>query len=273
MTLTQINIYPIKSLAGIGLTIANAYEKGLEYDRRWMLIDEDNKFMTQRLLPELVLFKTQIIENNIVVFHKYSPENILKIPLNILNGNSFEVKIWGDIVTVIHYNLEADNWFKKILNIKCKLVFLPEKNTRFVDVNFAQNNEMVSLADGYPFLIIGENSLNNLNQKLNDKILMNRFRPNFVFSGGEPFCEDDWVNFSIGTAIFASVKPCARCVVTTINQENGIKEKEPLKTLATYRMINNKVNFGQNVLLKKLGTVAVGDEIILKQNSKIKTMK
>jgi len=139
---------------------------------------------------------------------------------------------------------------------------MPATTRRFVDTDYAKNDETVSFADAYPFLIIGQSSLDDLNSRLDTPILMNRFRPNFVFIGGDPFCEDNFEAFSIGQVRFKGVKLCARCVLTTVEQETAIKGAEPLKTLSTYRVKRNKVMFGQNLFAFDTGTVKVGDKIV-----------
>jgi hypothetical protein len=145
----------------------------------------------------------------------------------------------------------------------CRLVYFPEENSRPVDPRYKVNGEQVSLADAYPFLIIGQSSFEDLNSKLQEPVPMNRFRPNFVFTGGKPFEEDTWRNFSIGSTRFVGVKPCDRCVLTTVNQETGQKGVEPLKTLTSYRKRDNKVYFGQNLVALDHKRIQIGDLITL----------
>jgi uncharacterized protein len=125
---------------------------------------------------------------------------------------------------------------------------MPDTTSRAVDRRYAPEGQMVSFADAYPFLVIGEASLADLNSRLEIPVPMNRFRPNLVFSGGTPFCEDGWRDFNIGDQPFRAVKPCARCIMTTIDQQTTTKNAEPLRTLASYRKQDNKVLFGQNVI-------------------------
>src|SRR5690606_28095292 len=129
---------------------------------------------------------------------------------------------------------------------------------RPVDKKYAVNQETVSFADAMPYLIIGQRSLDDLNDKLQEPLPMNRFRPNLVFSGGEAFAEDSWERVRIGECTFKVTKPCARCVLTTVDQETGNTGKEPLKTLATYRSVDKKVLFGQNMIALTTGTVKIG---------------
>ena len=257
--ISEIWIYPIKSLGGIRVSSAQVMEKGIEYDRRWMVIDKQGIFMTQRDHPALALFKTSINEKGIVIRH--SGEEII-IPFQI-TGPIINAVIWQDRVDVYEADEQFNNWVSEKLKLECRLVYFPENNPRPVDPVYAVNNEHVGLADAYPLLIIGQSSLDDLNSRMQTPLLMNRFRPNLVFTGGDPFEEDGWKNFKTGECKFAAVKPCARCVTTTVNQDSGEKGIEPLATLATYRRRDNYVYFGQNLLVLRTGTIAEGDEIIL----------
>jgi uncharacterized protein YcbX len=158
---------------------------------------------------------------------------------------------------------EYSQWFSQRLAMNCRLVYFPESKSRLVDVKYRLDNDHVSLADGYPFLIIGQSSLDDLNSRLEDIVPMNRFRPNFVFTGGHPFEEDNWRIFSIGNNRFAGVKPCGRCVLTTVDQETAVRGVEPLATLSTFRKVNNKINFGQNLIALDCHDIYEGDEIQL----------
>ncbi|MBX2965431.1 MAG: MOSC domain-containing protein [Cyclobacteriaceae bacterium] len=260
LRLSEIWIYPIKSLRGISLEKATVLEKGLASDRRWMLADERNKFITQREHPELALFSVSLADNHIHILHRKNNESV-SFSTEVPEENVLQTTIWNDTVTTIEPWPEISAWFTNQLNFRCKLVHFPESNSRLVDTQYANNNENVSLADGYPFLIIGQSSLDDLNKRLQEPLPIRRFRPNFVFTGGEPYEEERWRNFSIGTVEFAGVKNCARCVLTTVDPETGIKGKEPLLTLSKYRKHDNKILFGQNVVLRKPGVVQVGDEI------------
>jgi uncharacterized protein YcbX len=256
--LSQIWIYPIKSLAGISLQKSTVLPKGLQFDRRWMLVDENGRFLTQREHPEMALFKVAIEKNFLLV----SRSDTIRLELNKeIKGESFKVQIWKNEVLAIEVNPNYSKWFSDQLNFKCKLVFFPEINQREIDPEYAKMNEQVSLADAYPYLIIGQSSLDNLNNKLDLPIQMNRFRPNFVFTSGLANEEDSWKNFKIGAILFEGVKPCARCVLTTVNTDTGEKGLEPLKTLAVYRKQNGKVNFGENVIARSHGEVKIGDLI------------
>ncbi len=259
--LSEIWIYPIKSLGGIRLKSSKVFEKGLQHDRRWMLMDEDNEFMTQRIYPRMALFKLSMGNDHFSI--KYNLDSII-LPFNhSFIDQLIKAKIWDDEVDVYEVSTDFSQWFSDRLQIKCKLVSFPETNARPVDEKYQINYEHVSLADAYPFLIIGEQSLADLNSRLKEPLPMNRFRPNFVFSGGQPFEEDTWKTFSIGKNKFAGVKQCARCVLTTVNQDTADKGIEPLLTLSQYRKKENKVLFGQNLIALNPFEVYEGDEIII----------
>ena len=146
-------------------------------------------------------------------------------------SNPTTVNIWDDTVSAFDVDGSYSQWFSELLESPCRLVYFPEENSRPVDPRYKVNHEQVSLADAYPFLIIGQSSLDDLNSRLTEPIPMNRFRPNFVFTGGEPFEEDTWRNFSIGSTRFVGVKMCARCQLPTVNQDTAEKGAEPIKTL------------------------------------------
>ncbi len=260
-TLSDIIIYPVKSLGGISLNEAEVMDRGLKYDRRWMLVDKSGKFITQRVYPQMSQINVAI-ENDLLKFtHKHNLDLSFYVPAKDYNNEQANVVVWEDNVNAVYVSKEADEWFREVLKINCRLVHMPEEAARLVDKKYASKNEIVSFADAYPFLVIGQSSLDDLNSRLNEKVLMNRFRPNLVFTGGQPFDEDKWKSFKINDVIFYPVKPCARCVVTTIDQESGIKGKEPLQTLSSYRTINNKVMFGQNLLHEGKGIIKTGSAL------------
>jgi len=261
LVVSELWIYPVKSLGGIALTQATVLPKGIAFDRRWMLVDADNRFLTQRVHHKMALFRLEFSEGGFII--KYQDE-IIFLPA-LTQGESIPAVIWNDIVEVMEVSAEHNEWFSRMLGITCKLVSFPERNSRPVERGYSINDEQVSLADAYPLLILGQNSLNDLNSRMKTPLPMNRFRPNIVFTGGAPFEEDNWHHFSIGDARFAGVKPCARCVVTTIDQQTAEAGKEPLATLAGYRQKNNKVLFGQNLLVTMTGEIKIGDRIILEE--------
>lgn len=259
--LSEIFIYPIKSLGGISVREADVTDRGLKYDRRWMLIDSSGMFLTQRTHPQMALIKVDVSKDTLF-FRNIKNTDQFSVGINETTGKKINSTVWDDQVELLQVNTIADEWFSQNLNTRCKLVFMPEETKRLVDKSYAHNDEITSLSDGYPFLIIGQSSLDDLNSKLVKKIPMNRFRPNLVFTGGTPFEEDTMNKFFISGITFYGLKPCGRCVVTTIDQNTAQKSEEPLKTLASYRTFGNKVNFGMNLLHEGSGMLKIDDEII-----------
>ena len=262
MHLQDIYIYPIKSLGGIRLTEAKVGIRGLAYDRRWMLIDDKGMFLTQRKHHQMALLQVELKEEGLRVFNKHRPGDSHIIPIDPQTERFISVTVWDDTVIGQVVSDASSRWFSQNLGISCQLVYMPVSSQRHIDDKYAVNHETVSFADAMPYLLIGQSSLDDLNEKLREPLPMNRFRPNFVFSGGVAFEEDKWEKVKIGECTFKITKPCARCVMTTVDQETGKTGKEPLKTLSTYRMANNKVLFGQNMIALTLGKVQVGDEVI-----------
>ncbi|WP_026956550.1 MOSC domain-containing protein [Algoriphagus vanfongensis] len=266
--LQDIYIYPIKSLGGIRLNESQVEEKGLRYDRRWMLVDQNGTFVSQRKYPQLALLHVHLQQDGLEVVNTQKADMRIIIPYKMKGVGGISVSVWDDQFDALHLSTELDDWFSDFLDFDVRLVKMPETTQRKVDPNYAVNEESVSFADGMPYLLISQASLDDLNAKLDEKIPMNRFRPNLVFAGMEPFQEDEVGRFSIGKVDFQGIKLCARCVMTTVDQETGAKGKEPLKTLATYRQRGNKILFGQNVVALTLGKIKVGDEVTFDSNKK-----
>ncbi len=264
LTISELNIYPVKSLRGISLNSAKVTDRGFKHDRRWMLVDGNGMFMTQRDFPQMAFINVEIKDDGLIVYNRNKNSDKHFIPFEIVQSRVITVPIWDDTCSAVMVGRDSDKWFSEALGVECKLVFQPEKTHRPVDEKYSKNNnELVSFADGYPFLIIGQSSLDDLNSKLEEPLPMNRFRPNIVFTGGKPFLEDEMKEFKINNITFYGVKPCARCVITTTDQETGERLHEPLKTLATYRKFDNKVMFGINLLNEGEGLIRVGDQIEL----------
>jgi uncharacterized protein YcbX len=254
---SQIWTYPIKSLGGVPMQHARVLPKGLESDRRWMLIDQQSTFMTQRVHHRMALFRPSWEGKYLRVFHGNESIDIPSMP----EGPASQATIWDDVVSVLEVSTTVSRWFSEQLSMPCRLVAFPEDHTRMVDLKYNLGESQVSLADGYPLLIIGQSSLDDLNSRMEADVPMNRFRPNVVFTGGDPFVEDGWKRFKIGDNEFAAVKPCGRCVLPTVNQETGIMGREPLATLNQYRKRDGKVYFGMNLIPIDQNVIKVGDEI------------
>lgn len=261
LRVSELYIYPVKSLGGISLKEAKMTPRGLEYDRRWMLVDEHNIFMTQRTVREMSLLQCLIADEQLVVYHKLNPERKINIPLNQYGEEKTEYEVWGDPCVGRNVSSEADRWFSNILGLTCRLAYMADDSIRPVDTKYASHGEITSFSDGYPSLLISQASLDDLNGRMEIPIPMNRFRPNIVFTGGSAFEEDTMRKFRIGNILFEGVKLCARCAIPTINQDTGEMAKEPTRTLAKYRARNKNVYFGQNLIHTGEGLIRIGDEI------------
>ena len=267
LQLSEIWIYPVKSLGGIQLQESKVTDRGLELDRRWLLVDNQGRFLSQREYPALALFRPEIVGDNLKITHKVLLDSI-DIPLRpvfVDDNAKIKVTVWEDTIEAVEVSQTITGWFTQLLGFSARLVYMPDESERKLDPRYSISGEEInSFSDAYPFLIIGQSSLDDLNSRLKNKVSINRFRPNFVFTGGDAFEEDFWRNFSIGNLPFVGVKPCDRCVMTTVDQEKGVVSgKDPLKTLAKYRNFGNKVLFGQNLIGLGLGIVKVGDPIVV----------
>jgi uncharacterized protein YcbX len=248
--LSGIHIYPIKSCRGISVHEWEADAFGLHFDRRWMLVTPRGQFLTQRELPALALVQVSISEPHLRVSAPGARELVL--PLAPQGGRPVATAVWGHPLRVVAPDHKADEWFSNYLGHEVVLVHIPATVVREVDRTYAPRGGRTGFADGFPFLLTGEASLAALNARLEIPLPMNRFRPNLVVAGSAPFAEDEW----------RRITPCARCVVTTTNQDTGCREgDEPLRTLAAFRRQDNKVMFGQNVVHYGTGKLRVGDAV------------
>jgi uncharacterized protein YcbX len=259
MHLSELHIYPIKSARGISLATSRLDARGLEFDRRWMLVDESGGFLTQRKLPRMALIRVAVLEHSLLI--KAAVENDLTVPLHPAMGPLREVTVWNDTVEAIDCGDEAARWFTLALDRSCRLVWMPDESKRIVDPRNAHREALVGFADAYPLLLISQASLDDLNSRLKIAVPMDRFRPNIVINGCNSYEEDTWRDIQIGAVKLRMVKPCARCAVPTVNQETGKRGVEPIRTLESYRTKDGKVLFGQNVVHEGEGALAVGDTV------------
>jgi len=257
--LSGLHVYPIKSCSGVAVEEWDVDERGLRHDRRWMLVDETGLFISQRELPRMALIQVRIASHGLVVVAPgMSP---LAVPFRSESSQLLLARIWDDLVETEKVGDDADRWFSEFLGVRCNLVHLPDGSIRPVDPAYGKAGDRVGLADGFPFLLISEASLADLNARLEHPSPMNRFRPNLVVAGCGAFAEDDWKRIRVGPIILRVVKPCARCAITTVDQRTGTTGKEPLRTLATFRRSGTKVLFGQNLVHDGTGTLRAGDPV------------
>ncbi len=262
LKITDLRIYPIKSIAGIQLTQSKVETQGLQYDRRWVLADENGIFVHQRDYPEMALLQPAINGDVMTVTHKTKDISPVSFKMTEPDSSPVSVSVWDDTCSAKPVDTEVDEWFSTIIGKPVRLLYMHEDSVRQADQRYAiESTDKVSFADGYPVLIISEESLALLNSKTEEYVPMNRFRANVIIEGCEAHEEDRFRKINIGEVTMHGVKPCARCVMTTIDADTAQKGKEPLKTLTTYRKLGHKILFGENFIPRNGGTVKVGDSL------------
>lgn len=296
MHVSEINIYPIKSLKGMSLDSAHVEKLGIALDRRWMLTDPEGMFFTQREVPKMAAIVAEPGNGSISV--RSEGYGGIEIPFEPETGDERDVVVWQSVVRAAVYGADVNEWFSEVLGRRCQLTRMGDGALRHVNQRFDTGDDIVSFADGFPVLLIGAGSLEELNLRIAaatadrpqqisnpsdqrgeffEPLPMNRFRPNIVVSGSVPFAEDQWSKIRIGEAEFRVVKPCARCVTTTVDQERGeFDGNEPLRTLASFRRAKevfpdrfadfghgpNEVLFGENLIPLNPGArINLGDEV------------
>lgn len=255
-SLASIHVYPVKSLGGFAVSEGRLTDRGLEHDRRWMLVDERGRFLTQREIPELALLRCSPSGSGFHVTDIRNGDRIA-LPWSLEQGTEHTTAIWDDPVITRDATAEWTAWFRERLPRADRLVYMPESTRRAVDPKYAQG--LTSLSDGYPYLILSQASLDDLNTRLAKALPMERFRPNLVIAGGKAYQEDTWRNVAIGDCRFQLVKTCARCVITTTDQDTAQRAAEPLRTLNTYRRQGDRILFGMNAMGVEGTMVRVGD--------------
>ena len=260
-TLSALHIFPIKSCAPLVVDRATVEPRGLAHDRRWIVTDADGRFLTGRQHPRLTLLSALPDGESVLALSAPGmPALRLHRPQR---ADRIAVTVWKNTVNALPVSEAADAWISEFLGMPSRIFFMDEDCVRPVDPDYARSGDEVSFADAYPMLLISEGSLDALNAKLASPVPMLRFRPNFVIAGTGPHAEDGWKRVRIGAIEFDLVKPCSRCVFTTVDFEKGAFDPsgEPLKTLMTYRRTERGVTFGQNVIPRGVGTVRVGDAV------------
>lgn len=261
ITVRALTIYPIKGCRGISLQHAHIEDIGLKDDRRFMVIDADNRFVSQREVPRMALIG---VVDHPTGWTLSAPdmEPLTFTPTH--DGVAQPATLWRDTALVVSQGAPIAAWLSRFLGIPVQLVAMHPSYRRHVSSTYARHAEdAVSFADGYASLLANQASLDELNQRLATPIGMDRFRPNIVVDGAEAWAEDTWQAIHIGQTLSYAVKPCARCVVTTTDQATAVRGQEPLRTMAPYRTRELGVIFGQNLIHARTGTIRVGDVVTL----------
>ena len=271
ITLTRVRRYPVKSCRGEDLETAIVDPWGLRGDRRWMVIDRDAVVVTAREVHRMLQVRPELVGavdaagSGLRLEAPGAPELFVPNPAEPTG----DVEIWKSTVAAASGGPEADAWISDVLKQDVRLVYLDDPTRRTTNPDFSLPGDVVSFADGYPVLLASENSLDVLNDWIAEgprpeegPLDIRRFRPNLVVRGALPFAEDGWTRIRIGEAMFRVVKGCDRCVLTTLDPETGVKQMEPITTLARHRRWDGKTWFAANLVPDTPGAVLrVGDEV------------
>lgn len=260
--LTGLFCHPVKSCRAVALRRGRVDRLGLVPDRRWMIVDERGRFLTQRELPRLALVEATLADERLSLAAPGAAP--LALPVAGAAARRIEIEVWRHRGPALDQGDLAAAWLTSLLGVACRLVRVPDDHARLVNPRFAPQEAHTAFTDGYPFLLIGEESLAELNRRLAQPVPMARFRPNLVVRGAAPFAEDAWKRIRIGALEFDVAKPCERCSVTTVDPARGERlGPEPLRTLAKFRRGGESVLFGQNLVHRGEGEIAVGDAVEL----------
>jgi uncharacterized protein len=265
LTIAALHIYPVKGLKGLDLQSARCTDRGLEHDRRWMVVDAGGEFLSQREMPRMATIWTDIADGALTLS---APDmSAVDVPLDPRPAPPIRVRVWNSLCEAVPVSSYADAWLSDYLGVPSRLVYMPDSTRRLSNPEHAGEGKLVGFADGYAYLATTQASLDDLNARLVARgarpVPMNRFRPNLVVSGGEPFGEDKWKEVRIGSAVLRAAKPCGRCQVTTTDQATGeVTGPEPLATLGTFRHSDRYGEmFGMNLVTVTPGEVRVGDRV------------
>jgi uncharacterized protein YcbX len=259
MHLSELYLYPVKSARGIPLSTGQLDGFGLARDRRWMVVDQAGRFVSQREAHQLALVEVGLDGADLLVDGPGMSE--LRVVTPPADAPAEPVTVWADTCLAQAGEPDVAQWFSRFLGRPARLVYMPDTTVRTANPRYVPDRRRVAFADAYPLLLIGEGSLDELNRRMPLPLPMNRFRPNLVVAGSGPFAEDQWKAVAIGDVTMDVVKPCDRCVTTTVDQATGTTGREPLRTLAQFRKWNGQVYFGQNIVHRAPGTVRKGDPV------------
>lgn len=252
----QLYYYPVKSLHGVALDAMTLDAFGPAGDRRWMIVDEEGRFVTQREQSRLAQVNAALTSSGLEIGIPGSePERVFA------GEETRRVLVWRDWVKAQIAAPGPSEKLSEWLGTPVSLVYMPESTLRAVDNKYVSDERRVSFADGFPFLVTHVASLNMLSERIGQSVDMRRFRPNIVVSGGEPFDEDRWASLSKGGLRLRLVKPCTRCVMTTVHPDEGVRSSDlqPLRELGRFRRTEKGVVFGMNAVHDALGEIRVGD--------------
>ncbi len=258
MKLSRLFVYPVKSLAGTELQEAELDDFGIVGDRRWLVVDENGEFLTQREHPRMALIRPQVVQPGL----RLSAPGMSDLTVDVPDACERTVRIWDDVVSAYDAGPEPAEWLSAFLEQPVALVYMPDSTFRRVDPAYVPETRRVSFADGYPLLVISQESMDELNRRMEQPLGIERFRPNIVITGASlPHAEDTWQRIRVGSLELDLVKPCARCAIPTVDPLTAERGKEPTRTLSEYRKHDGKVWFGMNAVHKQNGHLRTGSSV------------
>lgn len=266
MKIDELYIYPVKSCAGIRVPELRVDAWGPVNDRRWMIVDENAQFLTQRTHPQMATIGTFLHADHLRLTVDGSDFELADDPAKRAR---LEVTVWKSKVLAEVVDQPALTLtLSRYLGQSVRLVEFGPEARRDVTMKDVPTGHSVRFADGFPFLLANVASLNDLNGVLtkagHPTVPMNRFRANIIVSGLEPYAEDELVDFRSRELRLRNLKPCARCPIITVDQATGVKTgHEPLATLARVRNFERKVLFGVNVVSEGVGFLREGEVLNL----------
>jgi uncharacterized protein YcbX len=258
--ISQLYHFPVKSLKGVSLTQMEVDDFGPKWDRRFMLIDHSGRFVTQRQCPMMGLIGVRVHNQQLIL--EYGDEQYCLNLDELVQFNQFcLVKVWGDEVNARLIEHDINAWLSNILQRDVQLCFIDDETHRQVDLDFSKPGDRASFSDGFPFLIISEESVHFLSEKLGRELAVARFRANIVVAGCEAFAEDEWKKIEINGIEFDIVKPCSRCVIPTFDLKTAMKQPDVMQVMLQYRKQGKQVMMGQNAIHRNEGALQLGNEI------------
>ena len=254
--ISGLYLHPLKSAAAVAVEVLHYDSRGPLFDRHWMVVDQNGTFRSQRHNPKMCLIETELRTDRLCLTAPGMPRLEVEQP-----AESSDVTVWADTLLAGDCGDTAADWMSAFLGAPSRVVVLIGASQRLVDRNYANNNDTVGFADGYPSLVATQASLDDLNQHLSPAIDMRRFRPNIVISGSAPYAEDHWQQLRIGELEFDLVKPCSRCIIPSIDPDSGEKQMQVNQTLMAHRRRGRATYFGQNATHRGEGRLYVGQAV------------
>lgn len=256
LRLAELRVHPLKSAGALTVDRVEVDAFGPRNDRRWMAVGPDDLFLSQRRTAALARVGSRL-EGDALTLHAAGLPTV-RVPIGRAPRR---VRVWKDTVDALDCGDEAAEWLTAALGEHARLVHIPDDAVRPLPPEYGLPGDRVAFSDAFPFLLLSRGSLDDLNARMETPLPVERFRPNLVIDGAEPYAEDRWRRIRVGDIVMDVVKPCARCLVTTTDQGTGERGKEPLRTLAGYRRRDGHVWFAQNAIHRERGTLRVGDEV------------